>query len=46
MAKLAPQGNDNMEMRDSSKAIGATLRTARLDSGMSVGDVTQTLPHL
>ena len=32
-----------MEMRDSGKAIGATLRTARLDSGMSVADVTQTL---
>ncbi len=43
MAKSAPQGNDNMEMRDSSMAIGATLRTARLDSGMSVADITQSL---
>lgn len=43
MTQSTPQGNDTMEMRDSGKVIGATLRTARLDSGMSVADVTQTL---
>ena len=43
MTQSTPQGNDTMEMRDSGKAIGATLRTARLGSGMSVADVTQTL---
>ena len=43
MTQSTPQGNDIMEMRDSGKAIGATLRTARLDSGKSVADVTQTL---
>ena len=43
MTQPTPQGNDTMEMRDSGKAIGATLRTARLDSGMSVADVSQTL---
>ncbi len=43
MTQSTPQGNDTMEMRDSGKSIGATLRTARLDSGMSVNDITQTL---
>ncbi len=43
MAQSTPQGNNTTEIRDSGKSIGVALRTARLDSGMSVADVSHTL---
>ena len=43
MTRSTPQGNDIKEKHDSGKAIGATLRAARLDSGMSVADISHTM---
>ena len=43
MTRSTPQGNDIKEKHDSGKAIGATLRAARLDSGMSVADISHTI---
>ena len=43
MKRSTPQGNDIKEKHDSGKAIGATLRAARLDSGMSVADISHTI---
>ena len=43
MTRSAPQGNDIREKHDSGKAIGATLRAARLDTGMSVADISHTI---
>ena len=43
MTRSTPQGNDIKEKHDSGKVIGATLRAARLDSGMSVADISHTI---
>ena len=43
MTRSTPQGNDIKEKHDSGKAIGATLRAARLDSGMSVADISHRI---
>ena len=43
MTRSTPQGNDIKEKYDSGKVIGATLRAARLDSGMSVADISHTI---
>ena len=43
MTRSTPQGNDIKDKHDSGKAIGATLRAARLDLGMSVADISHTL---
>ncbi len=43
MKRSTPQGNVIKEKHDSGKAIGATLRAARLDSGMSVADISHTI---
>lgn len=43
MTRSTPQGNDIKDKHDSGKAIGATLRAARLDSGMSVADISHTI---
>ena len=43
MTRSTPQGNDIKDKHDSGKAIGATLRAARLDLGMSVADISHTI---
>ena len=43
MTRSTPQGNGIKEKHDSGKAIGAILRAARLDSGMSVADISHTI---
>ncbi len=43
MKQSTPLGDETLNTRDSRIAIGETLRAARLDVGMSVADISQSL---
>ena len=43
MEQSTPLGDEALNTRNSCMAIGDTLRSARLDQGLSVADISQSL---